>query len=75
MMCLTTERSADWGIFATSDNSPFIQYCRQQAESPGERANAMFRGGAFHDMKAMVTYIYTFSCPLWFKKLVWHWRE
>jgi hypothetical protein len=34
----------------------------------------MFRGGAFHDMKAVVTYINTFSRPLWFKKLVWHWR-
>ena len=56
-------------VFITSDNSPYIQWCRQQALDPGPRANAMF-----HGLKAIVTFKNSPARPLWFAKLVGAWR-
>ncbi len=56
-------------VFITSDNSPYIQWCRQQALDPGPRANAMF-----HGLKAIVTFNNSLARPLWFAKLVGAWR-
>jgi hypothetical protein len=68
------EKSVIGMCFTTSDNAPYIQAARQQAAEPTPRKNHMFRGGPFHDMKAIVTYNNSFHRSLWFAKLVTAWR-